>query len=235
MLTRHVALVSDDAGIPIREITVCAAALQKQVTRDFAPLWRVTATVSAFASVDDVPSDYWPIIVKKELDEPGAGGYHEDDQGQPYSLVLHDSQWTLSASHEALEMLADPFGRRMVAGTTPDGKRVRYLVEVCDPSEAYSYKVNGVVVSDFITPHYFDPMPSHAPRYSYLGGINKPHQILEGGYLSWVDVHNDWWQATWFDGPAPRIDNLGAMEIHNGNCRSAIDRRTRARKAAITS
>ena len=83
-----------------------AAALQKQVARDFGPLWDVKATVDAFATLDDVPLGYWPILVGEE--GQGGGGVHLDDNNQPYALVDLTSDWTVTASHECLEMLADP-------------------------------------------------------------------------------------------------------------------------------
>jgi len=97
----------------------------------------------------------------------------------------------------------DPFGDRLVAGTSPKPRqgRVEFLVEVCDPSEdpAYSYTVNGIVVSDFYTPAFFDPLGAAGARYSFAGHITGPRRILEGGYLSWHDpVSDHWWQQIWF-------------------------------------
>src|SRR5207244_12011882 len=58
--------------------------------------------------------------------------------GQPYALVLYTQSWSLTASHETLEMLADPWGSRLVGGSSIQAGqgRVRYLIEVCDPCEA---------------------------------------------------------------------------------------------------
>jgi hypothetical protein len=69
----------------------------------------------------------------------GAAGIHEDRNGQPFASITASSvldQWSLTASHEALEMLVDPWGNRLVAGDSPksDQARVSFLVEVSDPS-----------------------------------------------------------------------------------------------------
>ena len=165
-LLRHVALVPDDNigdQLSSSDVTRVAAALQKQVARDFGPVWDVKATVDAFATLDDVPLGYWPILVGQE--GQGGGGVHLDDNNQPYALVDLTSDWTVTASHECLEMLADPFGNRLVAGDSPDPKRrgrVEFLVEVCDPCEApgLGYTVNGVRVSDF----YFPTTSSRRPE-----------------------------------------------------------------------
>src|SRR5262249_13270085 len=162
-LLRQVALVPDDniAGqLTPSDVSRVAAALQKQTTRDFGPIWGVTATVDAFMRLEDVPLGYWPIIVGQE--GQGGGGVHLDQDNQPYALVDPTSDWTVTSSHGCLEMLADPFGNRLVAGDSPNPARpgrVEFLVEVCDPCEVptLGYTANGVRVSDFYTTHYFDP------------------------------------------------------------------------------
>jgi len=233
MLPIHIALVTDKSQVVLNELAAVAAALQKQVLRDFAPIWGIQADVSAFGSLEDVPLDYWPVIIMDDIGNDSAAGYHQDDNGQPYSLVQYSSDWTLTASHEVLEMLGDPFGRRMIAGQSPiKGQgRVQFLVEVCDPSEAYefAYRVNGIVVSDFYTPNYFDAAGSGGARYSFTNSIKTPRDVLRGGYLSWyAPATREWWQRTWFTGPKAKDKNLGRLNVKNGNPRNVIDRLTAA-------
>src|SRR5262249_6210312 len=83
-LLRNVALVPDDNignAISASTLTRVAAALQKQATRDFGPIWGVSATVGAFASLDDVPLGYWPILIGQE--GQGGGGVHLNSNNQP--------------------------------------------------------------------------------------------------------------------------------------------------------
>ena len=58
ILTAHVALVSDTPSVTLSQVTTVAAALQKQVSRDFGPIWSVNATVNAFDALESVPMDY---------------------------------------------------------------------------------------------------------------------------------------------------------------------------------
>ena len=230
MLSKNLALVPEGVKLPVSELTVVAAALQKQAQRDFAPIWNVTATVSPFARLEDVPGDYWPVIIVDDVE--GAAGYHDDEQGQPLAFVEVGEQWSLTASHEICEMLADPFGNRLVAGRSPKPKqgRVNFLVEVCDPTEGldFAYSVNGVMVSDFYTPNYFDPTYSSGVRYSFSGAPLRPRKILAGGYLSWwVEATGELWQTTWFSGSKPRFVNHGVVPIE-GSLRATVDRRTKA-------
>jgi hypothetical protein len=232
MLNRNLALVADTKKVTPSELTKVAAALQKQATRDFGHIWEIQASVSAFAKLEDVPTDYWPIIVRDDINTPGAAGVHEDKNGQPFALVQFSSDWPLTASHETLEMLGDPFGNRLVAGKSPkQGQgRVNFLVEVCDPSEdrQFAYTVNGITVSDFYTPHFFDPVAAPSVRYSYTGAITKPRTILQGGYLSWVVAQsNEWFQMVWFNTSKPVFRSLGVLSGKiTGSLRATIDRLT---------
>ena len=231
-MLRQVAIVSEVPEVTFSEIAKVGAAVQKQVMRDFAPIWEIQATVDAFAVLEDVPIGYWPVIIQKDIGF-NAAGIHLDKDGQPFSLVQHEAGWSMTVSHEVLEMLADPFGDRVIAGPSlhPQQDRVEYLVEVCDPSEdlAYSYTVNGITVSDFYTPHYFDPVKSTGVRYGFGSGLKAPRQVLKGGYLSWHDPISDhWWQQTWF-GSSKTFRDLGVLPAAKESIRELIDRRTRHR------
>lgn len=232
-LINHLALVSESNQIDMRELTIVSAALQKQVVRDLCPIWSIAATVDPFERLEDIPLGYWPMVV---LDDIGfdAAGIHLDKEGQPFSLITASEDndvWSLTASHECLEMLVDPFGDRLVPGDSPKAGqgRVLFLVEVSDPSEAaqFGYSVNGALVSDFYTPRFFDPVVSGGVRYSFTDAIKKPRDILRGGYLSWMDPESGhWWQKTWFSGNKPKFVDLGPLTAANGSFRSQIDRKT---------
>jgi len=240
-LPHQVALVSDTPTVGFSDVSAVAAALQKQASRDFGPIWQVNATVSAFDALESVPVDYWPVIIRDDIDQPGAAGYHTDDNGQPFSLIQADNQWQLTASHETLEMLADPFGNRTIAGSPPPQappqlsalQRVVYLVEVCDPCEdaQFAYGVNGQQLSDFITPHYYDPNGGSGTLYSFRGNIKGPHTVLENGYVSFGNpVTNQWYQIIVANGQA-QVRDLGKLSRNGRSLRETIDELVRnARK-----
>lgn len=54
-MIRQVALVPDGVDIDLTEIVRVSAAVQKQVTRDFSPIWDIKATVDGFATLDQIP------------------------------------------------------------------------------------------------------------------------------------------------------------------------------------
>jgi hypothetical protein len=232
MLSKYIALVSESRKVRIADLMAVAAALQKQVTRDFGPIWGVQANIAAFESRKDVPVDYWSIVIRDDIDRPEAAGYHEDDLGQPGALVRLTDDWSVTASHELLEMLADPWGRHLVAGPSPNrsDERVKFLVEVCDPCSDSSYNVNSIGVSDFYTPRFFDPIVAPNVRYSYTGAIKAPRQVLKGGYLTWyAPASRTWWHRTWFKGAKASDAEIPTPAIVTGNIRAAIDRHVKAR------
>lgn len=239
-----IALTSESTRVDPTHLSLIAAALQKQVIRDFAPAWGITATVAGFPDPRAIPPGYWRIAIKDRLDEPGAAGYHTDEHGQPLSLVEWGGtieETCITCSHELLEMLADPWGSRLVVCSVPMQNglvRARALVEVCDPSEAYHYDVDGLPVSDFVTPRYYGPHHwgrahpgAYAEKLSFLAVLEAPLTIRAGGYLSYVLDDGKWWQTTWFGGAAPAYrdisDRLAELE-GQGSLRAAIDRVTSA-------
>jgi hypothetical protein len=216
MVVRNIALVSESNQVKQDELAVVASALQLQILRDFGPAWGITATVDAFARLGHVPPTYYPMIVRDDIGIDAAG-IHLDRDLTPFALIEASNRWSLTASHEALEMLGDKFGNelRVAASVKPDQGEVEYLVEVCDPSEAvpFSYRINGVVVSDFYLPSFFDPVTNPRATYSFTGAITRPLEVLPGGYLSWRDpTTRVWWQQRWFGTRGPTFHELGLLE-----------------------
>jgi len=220
----QVGLVDKTKAIDPELMQAVAAALTIQVTRDLPQFWNVQATVTYEPNASKIPAGVWPVFLVQTL-PPGEGGFHLDQHNQPYAKVIASpgsDEWTIDASHETLEMLVDPNGNRLQPSTSiqiENGKIVDgtgqfgYLVEACDPCEAdnYAYPIQGVAVSDFLTPHFYDPVVTPGTRYSFTGAIKAPRQILPGGYISWVNQQtNEMQQLLWVDPTkAPKIVNLG--------------------------
>jgi hypothetical protein len=228
-LPQNIAIVSLTSDVSMRSLLQATAAVQKQVTRDFAPIWGATGNVDAFVDFHDVPSDYLPVALFRDVrefadqivalvgQEPAArvigafergqlSGIHMNSfTRQPFALVAATDAWTVTLSHEILEMLADPSGNRLIAATHPSApkRRVQYLLEVCDPCLSRWYPVNGVPVSDFYTPQYFDPVHIPGVRYSFSGSLVRPRQILEGGYVTYLDPHDSVVYQVHADNPEP--------------------------------
>ena len=252
-LTDHVAIVSLTSEVSTRSLLQAAAAVQKQVTRDFAPFWGLRATVDAFEDLSSVPSDYRPVVIFGDTDElvgrlefaigeqqaarliddferDRLAGLHLNTYTrEPFALVAVTEAWSVGLSHEVLEMIADPFGNRLVAAAHPRDprQRVKYLVEVCDPCQAMWYPVNGVPVSDFYTPRFFDPVQVDRSRYSFTGALELPLQILDGGFLSWIDPSDSGlYQIGAADTEAVLLADLDELVRSTAPLRTIVDART---------
>jgi len=227
LMVNQVALVAQTAQIQFQDLTAVAAALQKQMTRDVGPIWNIDATVDAFASLDDVPLGYWQVLIDDTIPFDAAGIHLNSDNGQPYALVTYSDDWSLTTSHEVIEMLVDPSGNRTAAVNSPKpGQgRVLVLVETCDPSEAaqFGYTVNGILVSDFYTPHFFDPVKSASVQYSYTQALTEPLQVLDGGYMSWWDPNSKHVFQLFVEGGNKRFEDQGLLPPGFGTLRTFTD------------
>ncbi len=240
MLPARVGLASRSPSVTFEQLVQVASAITVQVNRDAAPIWNVAGTVTALPDPDNVEPGIWPVFIADDLPD-GVGGYHTTGHNQPFALVQSGDTWSLSASHEVLEMLVDPSGNRLIAApaVTIAGNDVQdapgkfeYLLEICDPSEDpdFAYLIDGVMVSDFYTPNYFDPVGSAGARYSFSGKITRPRQVLKNGYLSWYNASNNMLQQVRHFG-SPVVVDLGSGEpgasLTGGmTLRSFVDRHT---------
>jgi hypothetical protein len=219
----HVALVDDTGDVDAAELAKCAGSLNEQVQSDFAPIWKVAATVGAYP---EAPPSTWAVHIQKQLDQPGALGYHTDDQNQPVSYVMLTDTWTVTVSHETLEMLADPYGSRPHGARLPEGiedqyahfglstatSHVSYLLEVCDPCEATSYEVGGVQLSDFLLPGWYRTSPAKSVAYSHAGGCTDPRQVADGGYVSFSNPSSHEWYQVFNQGGKLQVSDLGKFD-----------------------
>ena len=220
----QVGLVDMTGRLDPNLVEATAAAINLQVMRDLPQFWNVQATVRYLPDATKLPAGVWPVRLVRSL-PPGEGGFHSDRHNQPFAKVVAtpgNASWTIDASHETIEMVVDPSGNRMqsspairiVGGKIQDGAgQFNYLVEACDPCEANNcgYTINGVLVSDFITPHFYDPIVTQGTRYSFTGAVTAPRQILRGGYISFVNLRTDELQQILFVNPnqPPRLVDLG--------------------------
>jgi hypothetical protein len=183
-------LISDSDAVAMTE------AIASQVRLDAAPLWdRAPAAVVFYTNSHDVPAAAHGIaLVNTIQDQPqGVLGFHTEDQGGKLWGVVAakpeldsgakptSGDWSVSSvlSHEVLEMFIDPNCNLW----SNDDKGSAYSFEVCDPVEAPTYDINGISVSNFVTPSWFDPLAAAHAQFDKLGHLTKPFSILKGGYV----------------------------------------------------
>ena len=173
------------------------AAMQAYINNYIVPIWATPATL--VKSQDFIPHA-WAMVFLDDADQPGALAYHDlTPDGFPVAKVFvrttlqNGDLVSVSASHELVEMLVDPAINLMTTG--PDPKTI-YAYESADPVEELSFPVNGIQMSNFVYPAYFESF--HKPgsvKFDQMGKVNKPFQILSGGYQiifkgnKWSQVH----------------------------------------------
>ncbi|WP_223524001.1 hypothetical protein [Pseudomonas sp. BF-RE-24] len=231
---QSVALVPRGISIPYSELARVAGAVQAQLVRDVSPSWNLSASLTAYPSKEDAPINCAFIFVV--ADAKGHAGLHFralKPNEPPFAIVEYRKNgfWSVAVSHEVIEMLIDPKGNRLVKGTSPTNpaESVFYLVEVCDPCQdiAFSYEIDGCLVSDFCLPSFYGIQGAGA-SYTYSGSIQAPLTVGYGGYLTYRDNNLDWYQIvaaggnTSINGPFQEEQVMGAN--FGSNIRGALDR-----------
>ena len=202
----RISVLNQSTVVPDADVARAVQALQVQVTRDFRPAWGIDAELAFIPSSATAPKGTWQLVILDDSDQAGALGYHDlTEDGLPIGKVFaktdltYGNQWTVTASHELLELLADP-DINLCTYTVMDGKPFIYAYESADACEAdqYGYEINGVLVSDFVYPSWFEPLSPPGTKFDYQGKITKPLSLLPGGYLQYFDISagTGWQQKT---------------------------------------
>lgn len=192
----RVSIVNRSTVLSDAEIGKRLPSFQTQVGRDFHRYWGIGATLDFVGKTVNPPKNHWQLIVADDSDQAGALGYHElTSDGMPLGFVFaktdmnYGYNWTITLSHELLEMLADP---NINLTAFDDSASRMYAYEVCDACEAdeFGYQINGVWVSDFVFPGWFEPnFVGENERFDYMKKIKNPFQLLSGGYIGVFDIY----------------------------------------------
>lgn len=181
-----VALVRQSSAVTADEVHAVAMALQRQVAEHFAPAWRGCDAIVVAAEPGAVPSGAWPILLVDRESTDGALGEHHDDgtpSGTVGILTCKDDgvPWSSCASHEVLELLADPYAD----ACRGDGPAFVAL-EVCDPVEGQPYAIDGVPVERFVLPSWWVAGSSGPWDFTPPGGaplLSAPLSRTAQGYI----------------------------------------------------
>jgi len=170
-----------DLGVPLDKLT---AALQKCYDQHFLPVWGYP--VKLYNTKVGKRSD-WRFVYFYDADEAGALGYYDiTKEGQPVSKVFVKPTLeagelvSVTASHELFEMAIDPIANLWAEAA--DG--TEYAYEMSDPVEEDTFLVDGLQMSNFVHPSWFEPF-KHPPgtKFDHLGLLKKPFSMTKGGYV----------------------------------------------------
>ena len=168
------------------DLSAVCRAIDFQVKEHFAPSWLIKKPPSittmkegnskvllvddhaALSAYHDVYDEFLTVVFVKESIDAG------------YS-------WTVTLSHEILEAIFDPNCDKSVKF----GARI-YALEVCAPVQGddESYEINGIKVSDFITPEWFTAGLAPNVHRDFTGCLFEPRTALTGSYYMVADYRN---------------------------------------------
>jgi hypothetical protein len=201
-------------------VQAAVPALHTQVHRDFLPAWGVDADLTFVPKDHQPPGGMWWLSILDNTDQAGALGYHDvTSEGLPLGKVFagtdkqYGLSWTVTASHELLEMLGDPDINLSAFVQTGYNTASLYSYEVCDPCEMdeQGYEINGVKVSDFVYPSWFEGFRQPgSTQFDHQKQINAPLKLLPGGYCSVMEIPTGlgWYQINEPAGQRARTRNL---------------------------
>lgn len=184
------------ATVPLGvDLTKLIAALQKFTDTIFFPVW---GTAAQLTLTQDFKPGAWALEFLDDADAEGALGYHDlTPDGFPLSKIFvrttlsAGQKVSVTACHELAEMLVDPAINLSSSG--PDGTTF-YAYETCDAVEEEEYLLDGIAMSDFVYPSWFEGFrKSGSTQFDYLQKVNRPFQILKGGYMP-VFQNGQWTQ-----------------------------------------
>lgn len=204
----NIDIINESTVVTDVQVRAAVAALQIQLDRDFAPSWFYSANLFFVPKGGAAAPGHWWLAILDNTDQAGALGYHDlTPAGLPLGKVFaktdqqYHLNWTVTTSHELLEMMVDPYVNDVIfAQTTNTAGRI-YAKEVCDAVEADSlgYSINGITVSDFVLPTWFDDWrTANSTKFSFMNHVHAPFQLASGGYIGYFDVKtgSGWKQIT---------------------------------------
>lgn len=198
------------------EIQRAVRAVNRQIVEDFLPIWGAGRTLRLFA-----PSFDWT-RTRRAVEEPiqgdgvlylvnqaslsGALGYHDLNAAAlpvGFVFVLDLNDWTVTLSHEALELIVDPGVNLLAPGPDPrkPKRTVLHAYEVCDPVERTSYPIDGVTVSNFVTPAYFTAHKQKGTRNDFLGVGVPSFGVTPNSHVSFFEPET--WKFVTVTGEKP--------------------------------
>jgi hypothetical protein len=167
--------------------------LQKFLDHCFVPAWgtpaklvkatRPLAGAWTLAFFDDA-DHAWPFL-DKVGGGPSLGRHRLAKNGLPLAMIFVrptlelGEKLSLVASHELAEMLVDPAVNLWSTGP----KGMLYAYEVSDVVEQNEFNIDGIAVSNFVYPAYFEAFRKpRSAQFDHLKKLDRPFQIPPSGY-----------------------------------------------------
>ena len=198
-----------DGAVSDGDLHRAIRAVNRQIAGDFAPYWGFGAQLRlegrsgrgrARVAQADMRGDAI-LYLHKPAKIDDAEGYHDlHFSGIPCGFVFLElskklrEAWTVTLSHEALELIGDPEANLLVQGPHPTARKrtVFHWFEMCDAVQDESYQIDNVRVSNFVLPLFFTSSEERGGRNDFLGTVTKGKTLRSfsanpGGYIGFFD------------------------------------------------
>ena len=210
-----ISLINRSKTVPDSRVLEVARAINRQLKEDFEPYWgfggslRLEGPIGPSMQVNS-PSEMRGDAAMYLVDGTNAmeaTGWHQANfRDIPYGVVflglcdkIHED-WSVTLSHETMELIGDPMCNLLVEGNHPLDRRRRvfHLFEMCDAVQAEWYLVDGVAVSNFVLPSYFSLGEQDGRRNDFLGTKHNGQTLRSfgmnpGAYLNIFDAKSGKW------------------------------------------
>jgi hypothetical protein len=205
-----ISVINHTAGqVSDEEVQNAIRAINRQIREDYEPYWHIggelrlegkSGAKPSKQNLSDMRGDA-VLYLWNSVDVDDALGYHDaNNRGIPYGFVFTElatqlkEPWSVTLSHEALEILGDSEVNLLVQGPHPaePDRTVFHWYEMCDAVQAETYEIDGVAVSNFVLPLYFTGGDEIGGRNDFLGRPYKGKTLRSfgvnpGGYVGFFD------------------------------------------------
>ncbi len=186
------------ASVPLGvDFGALVAAMQVFVDEHVAPVW---GTPAKLVKARDLKPGKWAMVFVDHADHAHALARHDlTPDGLPLARVFvkttlaNNNLVSVAATHELVEMLVDPAINLV---TMRKGSKLVYQYETADPVEDLNFPVNGIPMTNFVYPTYFEDF--HQPgavKFDHLDVLTRPFEVHANGYQGvlkngkWVPIH----------------------------------------------
>lgn len=205
-----IAIINFSAHVSDQAVQDAIRVVNRQILEDFMPIWGQARLLRLHAAAfEPTNPDTFPeepvradsvIYIVDQPTLPGALGFHDmNAAGLPYGFVfmIDMDEWTTTLSHEALELITDPTVNIFVPGPDPRDPNnvVLHSYENCDAVERSGYDIDGIRVSNFLTPHYFTVGDEAGTRNDFLGVGVTSFGVTMGSHIAFFDLSTNTWEV----------------------------------------
>lgn len=229
----QISIVNRSTTIAEVEMHRVVRAINRQIAEDFEPYWAFGGRLRVEGPIGDrvdreqlreLRGDAIIYVLDQRVTNDLLGFHQSNQSSIPYGFVHLDlckelgDEWSVTLSHEALELIADPLCNLTVLGRAPTDNThlVFHAFEMCDAVQSQSYHIDSVAVSNFVLPQYFTGIEEPGARNDFCGTSLQSFGVNPGGYLSYFDPSDNTTKPFFGDSDRAQQRYTAKRMVHTG-------------------